>query len=403
MRRSKYAAAIGFSATGEVDDHVRQRRQRGEKVFDFGVGQPDFPTPEEACQGGIRAIRDGATRYTSPKGTLELRRAIAAKLAADNRLEYSPAEEILVSSGAKSSLHCLLAAVVSPGEEVLLPTPTWVSYPAMVSLVGGTPRYVETLLEDRFRLTAERLRAAIGPRVVGLMLNSPCNPTGAVYRREELKEIGSVVREAGLWVITDEIYEKIIFDGRGHVSLAEADPELRDSIAVVNGVSKAYAMTGWRIGYAAGPAGWIGTAASIQSHQVGNPCSISQEAARAALEGDGKATDAMCREFARRAGRVVELLSGIDGLEIFRPEGTFYILPRIAPFLGPRKNGPSLRGDSDLAFWLLEETGVATVPGTAFAAPGHLRFSFATSDQVIEDGLGRVREALGRLGPAGGR
>ncbi|MDM7915256.1 MAG: pyridoxal phosphate-dependent aminotransferase, partial [Candidatus Eisenbacteria bacterium] len=335
MKISRFASKVGLSETGAVDELVRARKREGLEVYNFGVGQPDFPTPESACEAGIRAIREQKTRYTSPMGTIELRQAIAEKMRREQGLEYDPAGEILVSSGAKHSIHNMLAAVLSPGEEVLLPTPAWVSYPSMVALLGGEPRYVETALEDRFKMAAEKLRAAITPRTVGLILNSPCNPTGAVYAPEELRALAAVILEKKLWVVADEIYEKILFDGRRHAGLVTVEPALRESVAVVSGVSKTYSMTGWRIGYAAGPKDWIQAASAIQSHQAGNPCSVSQEAVRHALHACDEEAEAMRRAFERRRDLVMRLLEGVPGLELFRPEGTFYLFPRIVGLLDP--------------------------------------------------------------------
>lgn len=399
MKISKFASKVGLSETGAMDEKVRAIRAAGREVFNFGVGQPDFPTPEEICGAGIQAIRDGKTRYTSPMGTVELRKEIARKLEVDNGLTYAP-EQILVSGGAKHSIHNLLAAVVSPEEEVLVPTPGWVSYPSMIRLLGAECVHVSTRLEDGFKVTAEALRAAITPRTVGIILNSPCNPTGAVYSQAELEALVPVLNEFGLWVIADEIYEKIVFDGRRHVSIAALDRSVAERTAVVNGVSKTYSMTGWRIGYAAGPADWIRSSAAIQSHQAGNACSISQEATLYALREGEKSAAAMRAAFEKRRDLVMRMLGGLDGCDLFTPEGTFYLFPRIEAFLGKRGSGVSLMTDNELVHWLLEQSGVATVSGTAFAATGHLRISFAASEEALERGLGAMRRSLETLGRA---
>jgi aspartate aminotransferase len=399
MRISKFASKVSLSETGAMDEKVRAIRAAGREVFNFGVGQPDFPTPANICEAGIQAIRDGKTRYTSPMGTAELRKGIARKLLEENGLTYGT-DQIIVSGGAKHSIHNLLAAVVSPDEEVLMPTPGWVSYPSMIRLLGAECVPVPTRLEDEFKITPAGLRAAITPRTVGIILNSPCNPTGAVYSEAELRALIPVLNEANLWVIADEIYEKIVFDGRRHVSIAALDPAIAARTAVVNGVSKSYSMTGWRIGYAAGPADWIRAASAIQSHQAGNPCSISQEATQFALHAGGESAEAMRAAFERRRDLVMRLLGGTDGCELFAPQGTFYLFPRVVSFLGTRTTGPSLMTDNDLVHWLLDQTGVATVSGTAFAAPGHLRISFAASEESLERGLGSMRKALEGLGRA---
>ncbi len=399
MKLARFTEKVGLSETGAMDEKVRERKRRGLEVFNFGVGQPDFPTPKDICEAGIQAIRDGKTRYTSPTGILELREAVAARLKKEQGLEYT-ASQILVSSGAKHAIHNLLAAVVSPDEDVILPAPAWVSYPSMVRLVGGNPVIAPTRLEDGFKLTPEALRKAITPRSVGIILNTPGNPTGAVYSETELAALVPVLRESGLWVITDEIYDRILFDGRRHRSLAAIAPDLRERIAIVNGVSKSFAMTGWRIGYAAGPSDWIRMAGAIQSHQAGNPCSISQEATLHALQGAGESVETMRAAFQKRRDLVMEMLAGLEGCDLFRPEGTFYLLPRIAAYLGERKNGPTLASDPDFVAWLFDSTGVATVAGSAFQAQGHVRISFAASEETIRAGLGRMRRAMEELGPA---
>jgi len=401
MRKSLYASRVTSSATGVVDDRARELRRQGRRVFNFGAGQPDFPTPAEIAASGIDAIRQGLTRYTSPRGTLELREAIAGKLKRKTGQVYSPATEIFVSGGAKQSIHHLLASVLSPGEEVLVPSPCWVSYPEIIHLLGGEVRFVGTRIDERFRLTPEALRSAIGPRAVGLILNNPCNPTGTVYRSDELRGILRIVRESGLWVIADEIYEEIVFGGTEHVSLAKIGEDLRDRLAIVSGVSKAYSMTGWRIGYATGPEDWVATAASIQSHQAGNACTISQEAARHAITGCDSAVETMRSTFERRRDLVVERLQGIKGLRFVPPEGTFYLFLDVSAFLRGAGSVGDPDSDVDLAAWLLEETGVVTVPGTAFAAKGFLRISFATSEDELDEGLTLMCEALERLGPGG--
>lgn len=399
MKLSQFTEKVGLSETGAMDEKVRERKRQGLEVFNFGVGQPDFPTPPDVCEAGITAIREGKTRYTSPTGLLELREAVADRFKAEQGLEFK-SSEILVSGGAKHSIHNLLAAVVSPDEDVLLPTPAWVSYPSMIRLVGGNPVFVPTRLEDGFKLTADALRRAITPKSVGIILNTPGNPTGAVYSEDDIQAIVPVLRESGLWVITDEIYDRILFDGRRHRSLAAIAPDMRDRIAIVNGVSKSYAMTGWRIGYAAGPADWIRMAGAIQSHQAGNACSISQEATLYALRTPGESVETMRAEFQKRRDLVMEMLAGLHGCDLFRPEGTFYLLPRIAAYLGDRKSGPSLASDAEFVAWLFDSTGVATVAGGAFEAKGYVRISFAASEAALREGLTRMRRAMEEIGPA---
>jgi aspartate aminotransferase len=394
MKIAKFASKVGLSETAAIDEKARAMKKEGREVFNFGVGQPDFPTPREVCDAGIQAIRDQKTRYTSMIGTVELRQVVSEKLKKENGLEYGTGE-ILISSGAKHSIHNLLSAALSPDEEVLVPTPAWVSYPNMIRLLGGVPTFVPTSVEDGFKLTPEKLRAAITPRTTGLLLNSPCNPTGAMYSEAELAALVPVILDAGLWVISDEVYERIVFDGRRHVSIAALDSRLRDRVAVVNGVSKSFSMTGWRIGYAAGPKDWIVAAGAVQSHQAGNPCSISQEAAQFAIARSGANAGAMCEAFERRRDLVMRVLDGTPGCDLFAPQGTFYLFPRIRSVL--KKNGAGIKSDPELVSWLLEQTGVATVPGEAFISPGHLRISFAVEDATLEKGLKLMRGALERI------
>lgn len=392
---SRFASRIGFSETGAVSERAAALAREGRSVINLAVGQPDFDTPSAAVEGARTAMAEGKTRYTAPQGTLELRREIARKLERENQLRVDPEREILVSGGAKQAVFELLASVISPEEEVLIPSPAWVSYAAMVRLLGATPCFLPSDRSTRYRLTPEALRGAIGPRTTGIVMNTPNNPTGVVYRRDELAALAEVVAAAGLWLVSDEIYERIVFDGHPHCSWAAAAPQLKDRLAIVNGVSKAFAMTGWRIGYAAGPQDWIATATAIQSQTSGNPCSISQEAARHALAHCDRDATRMRDAFQGRRALVLSLLEGTPGLEVFPPEGAFYAFVGVHALLGTSTGaGTRFGSDEELASWILEETGVATVPGTAFAAPGHIRISFAASEAQLREALQRIRRAL---------
>lgn len=396
MKQSLMSGKVGLSETIAIDEKVKELRAAGRKVISFGAGQPDAPTPGRVCDAGIAAIRNGATKYTSPGGSIELRRAICEKLRRDNGLEYEPGN-IIVSAGAKQSVFMALAVIVDPGEEVLLPAPYWVSYPTQVEVLGGVPRVLPTDESTGFKIRPDQLRKAISPRTCCLILNSPSNPTGAVYSRNELEAIGEVVLETGIQVITDEIYERIVYDGAEHVSLASLSPELRARTAVVNGVSKAYSMTGWRIGYFAAEPEWVEKATALQSHLSGNPCSVSQEAAIEALRGADADVLRMVEVFARRRTRLLELLSGADRLRLSPPQGAFYAFPDLSGYYGLSGGGGGVEGDLGLASYLIEEAGVALVPGSGFGSPRHLRISYATSDAEIETGIGAMVEALGRL------
>ncbi len=396
MKLSARSRAVELSSTLAIDERARVLVAKGEKIWNFGAGQPDFPTPPSAADAGIRGIREGKTRYTSPAGTIELRRAISEKLERENGVHVPP-EDVLVASGAKQAIYLLLAAAIDPGDEVIIPAPYWVSYPEQVKVLGGIPKIVPTDESTCFRMPAERLREAVGPRTRCLILNTPANPTGAVYSRAELEAIAQVVVEKDLLLITDEIYEKILYEGSEHVSVASLGPEVAARTATVHGVSKAYAMTGWRIGYAGGPHDWIDAAGGIMSHVAGNACSISQEATVGALTGAADEVRTMVETFRGRRERVLGLLGQAKDLTICAPLGTFYAFPDVSGYFGRRAGDHVLRSAMDIVGYLLETAKVAVVPGEAFASPRHLRLSFATSDAVIEGGLRAMVEALERL------
>ena len=398
MKRSHRAKAARFSTTLAIDDKARKLKATGVKLWGFGAGQPDFPTPEAISAAGIQAIKDGKTVYTSPQGTVELRRAICAKLQRDNGLTYEP-DEVVVSAGAKQALYMALAVLVDPGDEVLVPAPFWVSYPEMVQLLDGVPVVLPTDESTGFKITPEQLAAAITSRTVAIILNTPSNPTGIVYERSELEALGRVLAERGLHLITDEIYERILYDGAVHVSPAAVSPELRDMTAVVNGVSKAFSMTGWRIGYLAAPRDWADPAVAMQSHLSGNPCSISQEATLAALNGDDATVRVMAETFARRRTRVLELLAQAPKLRVVPPKGAFYVFPDFSAYYGLSLDGTgtAVSGSQGMAEFLLDTARVVLVPGDAFGSDRHLRISFACSETVIEEGLSSMAAVLGRL------
>ena len=398
MKRSSRAKAARFSTTLAIDDKARKLKAGGVKLWGFGAGQPDFPTPEAISAAGIQAIKDGKTVYTAPQGTVELRRAICAKLDRDNGLKYGP-DEIVVSAGAKQALYMALAVLVDPGDEVLVPAPFWVSYPEMVQLLDGVPVILPTDESTGFKITPEQLAAAITPRTMAIILNTPSNPTGTVYERSELEALGRVLAERGLHLITDEIYERILYDGAVHVSPAAVSRNLREMTAVVNGVSKAFSMTGWRIGYLAAPREWADPAVAMQSHLSGNPCSISQEATLAALNGDDATIRVMAETFARRRTRVLELLAQAPGLRVVPPKGAFYVFPDFSAYYGRSLDGTgkAVAGSQGMAEFLLDTARVVLVPGDAFGSDRHLRISFACAETVIEEGLSSMIAALARL------
>ncbi|MBU1486843.1 pyridoxal phosphate-dependent aminotransferase [bacterium] len=397
MPISKRAKSITASPTLAISAKAKEMKAAGIDVIGFGAGEPDFDTPTHIKEAAKEAIDAGLTKYTPASGTLKLREAICKKLRQENGLEYS-ASDCLISCGAKHSLFNIIFALVDEGDEVIIPAPYWVSYPEMVKMTGAEPVYVETTESSNFSLKPERLKAAITPRTKLLILNSPSNPTGAVYGQEELKKIVEAVKEHSIFLLSDEIYEKLIYDGKEHFSPASFDREIKERTITVNGVSKAYAMTGWRIGYAVGPSKIIKAASQIQSHTTSNPTSISQEAAYAAIAGSQEEVEKMRVEFDSRRKYMVERLNRIKGVSCSVPYGAFYAFANFSSFVGKGE----IVDDSALASYLLEEAKVAVVPGSAFGAPGYLRFSYATSFENIKEGLDRIRKAISFFGGKNG-
>ncbi|NWF39655.1 pyridoxal phosphate-dependent aminotransferase [Mariprofundus sp. NF] len=386
------------SATLAITAKAAEMRAAGKSIISLSVGEPDFETPKAAREAGIEAINAGFTRYTAVAGIPELRKAVAEKFKRDNDLDYSP-DEILVSTGGKQCIFNLLMAVMNPGERAIIPAPYWVSYPDMVKLTEGTPVIVNTTAENCFKITAEQLEEVLCHRCKVLFLNSPSNPTGMAYTAEELAAIGAVVRKhPGLIVATDDMYEKILFDGKTFATFAQVNPDLKDQTITLNGVSKAYCMTGWRIGFCAGPLSIIKAMGKIQGQSTSNPNSIAQKAALAALTGPTDELDEMVRTYEVRRNWLVDALNAIPGMQAIVPDGAFYVFPSIAGWIG--KTTPSgilLSDDLVICEWLLEEAGVALVPGTEFGSPGHLRFSYAVSQDTLEDAVDRIAKAAASL------
>lgn len=395
MKLSSRAKSIGASPTLALDAKTKELIRQGVDVLSFGVGEPDFDTPDHIKEAAIEAIKGGFTKYTASSGIPELREAICEKLKKDNGLEYKP-NEVLVSVGAKHSIYNAVMALCDDGDEVVIPEPYWVSYPEMVRMAGGKPVTVPTGIEQGFKMTAEQLEASITDKTSVLILNSPSNPTGAVYTEEELRKIAEVCVKHNIAVISDEIYEKLIYDGK-HVSFASLGPEVKAITVTVNGVSKSYAMTGWRIGYAAGPKEVIAAMGNIQSHATSNPTSIAQKAAVAGLRGPQEPLEAMRKEFEKRRNYMVKRLNEIPGFRCLVPPGAFYCYPDVSAVLGRKVKGKLVTDDSVLADILLEEARVAAVPGVAFGTKGYLRFSYATSMEVIEEGMNRIAEVMKTL------
>ena len=380
------------SPTVAMTGRAAALKAEGRDIIALSAGEPDFDTPEHIRAAGKAAIDHGHTRYTTVDGIAELKRAICDKFARENGLDYTP-DQISVSSGGKQILFNALLATVNPGDEVIIPAPYWVSYPDIVALAGGTPVIVLCPAEDGFRLTPEALRAAITPRTKWLILNSPSNPTGAAYDAAQMKALTDVLLDfPQVWVLTDDIYEHLVFDGFTFVTPAQIEPRLKDRTLTMNGVSKAYAMTGWRIGYGAGPVALIRAMAKLQSQSTSNPSSISQYAALAALTGPQDYIDMSREAFQRRRDLVVDGLNDCPGLSCPVPQGAFYVYPSIADLIGTvSAGGTAITDDEAFANALLDETGVAIVFGAAFGLSPHFRVSYAASDDTLREAIARIR------------
>lgn len=379
------------SPTLAVTNRAAELRAAGKNIIGLGAGEPDFDTPEHIKAAAIEALQNGFTKYTAVDGTPALKAAIIEKLKRDNALSYEP-NQILVSCGGKQSFFNLSLALLNEGDEVIIPAPYWVSYPDMVKIADAVPVIVTTTQEQRFKMTAEQLEAAITEKTKLVVLNSPSNPTGVAYTREELVALGDVLKKhPNVLVATDDMYEHILFTAEPFCNILMACPELYDRTIVLNGVSKAYSMTGWRIGYAAGPQKLIGAMKKIQSQSTSNPTSISQVGAQAALEASQDCVAEMVKAFKERHDFVVKTLNAIDGVDCIPADGTFYAFPSFQQIID---NDDRFEDDIALAEFLLNEAGVALVPGSAFGAPGNMRLSFATSLEILEDALNRIKKAL---------
>ncbi|MDU8912416.1 pyridoxal phosphate-dependent aminotransferase [Aestuariicoccus sp. MJ-SS9] len=389
---SQTLARVKPSPTVAVTQLARELAAQGKDVISLGAGEPDFDTPDNIKSAAIAAINAGKTKYTAPDGIAELKEAICAKFARENGLSYTPAQ-VSVSTGGKQVLYNALMATLNPGDEVIIPAPYWVSYPDMTLMAGGTPVIVDTSIDTGFKLTAAQLEAAITPDTKWLLFNSPSNPTGAGYSWDELKALTDVLlRHPHVHVMTDDMYEHLAYDGFAFCTPAEVEPQLYDRTLTVNGVSKAYAMTGWRIGYAAGPEPLIAAMRKVQSQSTTNPCSISQWAAVEALNGPQDFLAERAAAFLRRRDLVVSALNEAPGIACPVPEGAFYVYPSIAGCLGKTSaGGAHIANDEDFATALLNETGVAVVFGAAFGLSPHFRISYATSDEALAEACRRIR------------
>jgi aspartate aminotransferase len=385
-------AAVKPSPTGAVLALAAELRAAGRDLISLGTGEPDFDTPQHIKEAAIAAINSGQTKYTPIDGTAELKAAIRDKFARENQLHYETAQ-IIVSSGAKQALFNLCVALLNRGDEAIIPAPYWVSYPDMVRLAEAEPIFVETGIEQDFKMTPAQLENAITGKTRLLILNSPSNPTGASYKKAEFQALGAVLeKHPGIVVLSDDIYEHIHWADEPFVSFASACPALKDRTVTTNGVSKAYAMTGWRIGYAAGPQELITAMKTIQSQSTSNPCSVSQAAAVEALSGDQSCVAMMTAAYRERHDYVVDALNGIKGFECRRGEGTFYAFPKVSDLMDAKGLGT----DVDLVEYLLNKADIACVPGSAFGAPGYLRFSFACSLESLQESIRRIKRVAAR-------
>ncbi|WAH36902.1 pyridoxal phosphate-dependent aminotransferase [Alicyclobacillus dauci] len=391
-RLSARVRNIKPSATMSVDSKTKALLAEGKPVINMSVGEPDFDTPTAAAFAGIKAITNGQTRYTAAAGTLALRQAVARKLMTENGLQFAP-EQIVISNGAKHTLYNVLLSICDDGDEVILPAPFWVSYPEQIELAGAKTVVVPADASTNYKITPEALAAAITPRTKAIILNTPSNPTGAVYHEDELLALGEVLRKHDIYIVLDEIYERLVYDVK-QTSLAALCPDLRDNALVVNGFSKAFAMTGWRLGYVAGPTDVIKAVSSLQSHSTGSPSSISQAAGLTALS---HFDPSVVETFMHRRDVLVEGLNSLPGVTCIVPEGAFYAFPDISGVIGKSYEGRTISSANDYCELLLEAALVASVPGDAFGAPNHVRFSYAVSDDQVAEAVDRMRQFHQRL------
>ena len=388
---------VSESATLAVAEKAAQLRAQGVDILSFAAGEPDFDTPEFIKKAAVDALAKGLTKYTPSSGIPPLRAAIAEKLRCDQGLTYDPAQ-VLVSCGAKHAIYNALHAILDPGDEAIVSAPYWTSYPEMVKTADARPVVVPTTERSGFKLDPARLADAVTPRTRVLLHCSPVNPTGAVYTKAELEGLARVVVERGLYVISDEVYEKIVYGTTPHISIASLDPEINERTVVVNSCSKTYSMTGWRIGYAAGPRDVIDGAAKMQSQSTSNPTSIAQYAALAAFKGDQSFLAEWVAEFRRRRDAILRLIRAVPGLTAGEPDGAFYVFPRVSALFGKSWKGRTLRTSVDVAEFLLEEARIAVVPGAGFGADDYVRLSYATSMDKINEGMSRLTKAVQQLG-----
>ena len=396
MELSRKAQRIEASVTLAITAKAKEMKENGVDVISFGAGEPDFNTPENIINAAIKAMQEGNTKYTNVNGILPLREAICKKFKEDNGLVYKPSQ-IVVSTGAKQSLANVFLAILNPGDEVIVPNPYWVSYPELIRLADGKPVFVESDETSSYKFTKENLEKAVTEKTKAIILNTPNNPTGTIYNREELIEIAEFAKKYDLIIVSDEMYEKLIYDGESHVSIASVSDDAYERTIVINGLSKSYAMTGWRLGYCGASEKIAKLMTNIQSHMTSNVCSITQYAAVEALNGAQDKVKEMIFEFERRRNYMAKTLEEMNNLSIIKPQGAFYIMINIDKCLGKEINGEKINDSMDFSAKLLENEKVAVIPGKAFGLDNYVRVSYATSMELIEKGLERINKFVNKL------
>lgn len=396
MELSRKAQAIEPSLTLAITAKAKEMKEKGIDVISFSAGEPDFNTPKNIINAAIKAMEDGNTKYTSVNGILQLREAICKKFKDDNGLEYNPSQ-IVVSTGAKQSLANTFLAILNPGDEVIVSTPYWVSYPELIKLADGKPVFVEGDEKSNYKFTKENLEKAVTAKTKAIVLNTPNNPTGTIYNKEELEVIADFAKKYNIIIISDEMYEKLIYDNENHISIASLSKDAYERTIVINGLSKSYAMTGWRIGYCAASEKIAKLMMSIQSHVTSNVCSITQYAALEALNGPQDEITKMINEFEKRRNYMINRIESIDNLSIVKPKGAFYIMINIENCLGKEINGKILNDSMEFCASLLENEKLAVIPGKAFGLNNYIRVSYATSMEAIKEGLNRIESFIKNL------
>ncbi|MFQ7596627.1 pyridoxal phosphate-dependent aminotransferase [uncultured Clostridium sp.] len=396
MELSRKAQAIEPSLTLAITAKAKEMKEKGIDVISFSAGEPDFNTPKNIINAAIKAMEDGNTKYTSVNGILQLREAICKKFKDDNGLEYNPSQ-IVVSTGAKQSLANTFLAILNPGDEVIVSTPYWVSYPELIKLADGKPVFVEGDEKSNYKFTKENLEKAVTAKTKAIVLNTPNNPTGTIYNKEELEVIADFAKKYNIIIISDEMYEKLIYDNENHISIASLSKDAYERTIVINGLSKSYAMTGWRIGYCAASEKIAKLMISIQSHVTSNVCSITQYAALEALNGPQNEITKMINEFEKRRNYMINRIESIDNLSIVKPKGAFYIMINIENCLGKEINGKILNDSMEFCASLLENEKLAVIPGKAFGLNNYIRVSYATSMEAIKEGLNRIESFIKKL------